>query len=53
MIFKLPKYKEVINRAALKVNPFELSVSDLGIFKRKNPRKSKSDFRGFHGGGEA
>lgn len=53
MIFNLPKYKEVINRADFKVNPFELSVSDLGIFKRKKPRKPKSDFRGFHGGNEA
>lgn len=32
---QITKIKEVIDMAALKVSPFELSVGNLGIFKRK------------------
>lgn len=34
--FQIDKIKEVIDKAVLKVSPFKLLISNLGIFKRKN-----------------
>ncbi|QLY78949.1 RNA 2',3'-cyclic phosphodiesterase [Clostridium intestinale] len=33
---QIEKIKEIIDKAALTIHPFELSLSNLGVFKRKN-----------------
>lgn len=34
--FQIEKIKEVLEKAVLNISPFDLSVNNLGVFKRKN-----------------